>query len=441
MSFKYNPGDRIGPYNILFLKRTEKKGKNKVWYGLFECPICKEPFESQLGNVQSGASKKCQKCRSNKVIFSSGDKIDAWTVITEDKERTEKEKSTYYWCECECGKIKSVKGIALKQHESKSCGCKNLKYPKNLSGQKIAEWEVLYPIDSHGVKTNNVTTNQNYLCRCSCGKEEMLSRNTLIVEAKKSCGHKYNLIGKKFGRLTVLTQDKKQSRQKNTKWICICDCGKFTSVSTTNLLNGRTVSCGCYRDERVRETNCKDITGQRFGKLTALYDTGVTSKHKQGHIWHFRCDCGNEKDIPLSRVLSGQTNSCGCYLKSKGEYRIEEILNHLSISYKNQKTFENCRNPRTKALLYFDFYLPDHNCCIEYDGRQHFCDINVGWEKEKIEVRQFRDKIKNQYCKKNKIKLIRIPYWDYKNLSEEYLKKALQCPLMNFSNNIDNKIN
>ena len=435
MPFKYNPGDRIGPYNILFLERTERKGKNKAWYGLFQCPICGDSFESQLANIQSGQSKRCKKCYGQKIIYNPGDKIGYWTVLKEDKECSKKYKMTYYLCQCECGAIKSITGTSLKTGQSKSCGCKNLKYPKDLSGLRIKEWDILYPIDSNIKKTDTIQENQNYLCRCSCGKEEIISRNVLVTNRKKNCGHKYNLIGKKFGRLTVLAKDE-SNLQNCTKWICQCDCGKRTSVATTVLLSGKTVSCGCYRNERIKESNCKDITGQKFGKLTALHNLWIMSKNKQGYVWHFKCDCGNEKDIPLSKVLSGQTSSCGCYLKSKGEYRVEEILINLSILYENQKSFNDCVNPKTGGKLYFDFYLPNYNCSIEYDGEQHYRDKqHKMWNgtKESFAIRRYRDNIKNQYCKEHNIKLIRIPYWDYNKLNEEYIQKALQCPLMDLS--------
>ena len=73
----------------------------------------------------------------------------------------------------------------------------------------------------------------------------------------------------------------------------------------------------------------------------------------------------------------------------------------------------------------FDFYLPDYNTCIEYDGEQHFHTPNnktsTYFTKEKIDEIQYRDSIKNQYCKDNNIKLIRIPYTDYNLLNEKYL--------------------
>ena len=99
-------------------------------------------------------------------------------------------------------------------------------------------------------------------------------------------------------------------------------------------------------------------------------------------------------------------------------------MSELKIFFIKQKSFNNCRNPKTNKKLFFDFYLPDYNCCIEYDGVQHFEESSLC--SDTLEERQYRDNIKNQYCKDNNIKLIRIPYTDFKILNIEYLKGLLK---------------
>jgi len=82
-------------------------------------------------------------------------------------------------------------------------------------------------------------------------------------------------------------------------------------------------------------------------------------------------------------------------------------LKKLNLNYEPQKTFPDCKNIN---LLKFDFYISKYNLCIEYDGELHFNAYkNFGGE-EKLKVRQLRDKIKNEYCEKNKINLLRIKY-------------------------------
>ena len=73
-----------------------------------------------------------------------------------------------------------------------------------------------------------------------------------------------------------------------------------------------------------------DITNQKFGKITALYDTGIR-KNRQA-LWHCKCDCGNECDILGSSLRSGHTTSCGCKgCQSKAEDLIGQKFNQLTV--------------------------------------------------------------------------------------------------------------
>ena len=74
--------------------------------------------------------------------------------------------------------------------------------------------------------------------------------------------------------------------------------------------------------------------------------------------------------------------------------------------------------------LPFDFYLPNYNICIEYDGEQHFKPIKYFGGQKAFQSQQQKDEIKNKYCQDNKIKLIRISYMDYDNI-EKILNKEL----------------
>ena len=83
----------------------------------------------------------------------------------------------------------------------------------------------------------------------------------------------------------------------------------------------------------------------------------------------------------------------------------------------------------TFKTLPFDFYIPDLNICIEYDGEQHFEPVDFGgkgkeYAEKRFKAQQKRDNIKTEYCKNNNIKLIRIPYWEFDNV-ENILKQEL----------------
>jgi len=106
---------------------------------------------------------------------------------------------------------------------------------------------------------------------------------------------------------------------------------------------------------------------------------------------------------------------------SKGEIKIAKFLKNNTLNFLSEYTFKNCKK---NGILRFDFYLPDHNILIEFDGEQHYKPIKFfGGEKE-FKKLQERDKIKTEYCKKNNIKLIRIPYTEFNNI-EKILKEEI----------------
>lgn len=143
--------------------------------------------------------------------------------------------------------------------------------------------------------------------------------------------------------------------------------------------------------------------------------------------------CGNEWS-PIGRSLkNGQ--GCPACISSKGEIRVKQLLDKINVEYVTQKTFDDCIY---KDKLRFDFYLPNYNLIIEYDGEQHFKPVDFAnnglkWATELFKCNQLKDKIKNDYCKNNNIKLIRIPFWDFNNIetilaseiSDAFLIKSL----------------
>lgn len=106
-------------------------------------------------------------------------------------------------------------------------------------------------------------------------------------------------------------------------------------------------------------------------------------------------------------IHTNRRHGCPKCKKSKGELQIIKTLNENKIQFIQQKEFDNCKD---KNALYYDFYLPNHNLCIEYDGLQHFEPIEFWGGVENLEYIKKHDQIKTNYCKDNDIKLIRIKY-------------------------------
>lgn len=98
--------------------------------------------------------------------------------------------------------------------------------------------------------------------------------------------------------------------------------------------------------------------------------------------------------------------------ESSGEKIIREFLETHNITYQQEKRFSDCRDNKP---LPFDFYLPDRNTCIEFDGQQHYEPI---YNENRLAICQKHDQIKNNYCEQNNITLIRIPYYEGNNINE-----------------------
>lgn len=266
--------------------------------------------------------------------------------------------------------------------------------------------------------------NAYWLCQCDCGKKTIVLGTKLRNGETKSCGclrrekAKENVVditGQKFGQLTVLERNG-SSNTGVAEWKCQCDCGNIVTVLGSNLRNGHTKSCGCYVLEQQGKIHLGDITGNRYGKLVAL--ERLDKKRGSNYIWKCQCDCGKITEVDINSLTQGRVSSCGCLSMSCGELKIEQIFNKNNIKYISQKTFDTCRSPKTNRLFKFDFYIPEKNYLIEYDGKQHFSyENNNGWNnKENFEKNVYNDNIKNQWCKKNNIPLIRIPYTHLKDL-------------------------
>lgn len=240
-----------------------------------------------------------------------------------------------------------------------------------------------------------------------------------------------DITGQTFNRLTVLELTDKKDNDNRWLWKCQCSCGNIVYVSMHKLRakNNGTKSCGCLQREWAVKKNKMgiiDLTGQRYGMLTVIRDLGTINNT---HYWECKCDCGNITRVSvadLRRDLYGDktrhgTYSCGCLSKSVGEKKVKTQLELLQIKFKREKTFKDCINPKTGCKLRFDFYLSDYNCCIEYDGFTHFV-ASGGWNtEENLAGIQYRDNIKNTFCKDNNIRLVRIPYTDFNEIDTDYI--------------------
>jgi hypothetical protein len=115
---------------------------------------------------------------------------------------------------------------------------------KDIAGKRYGSYLVIERVKKEGDK------NTYFRCRCDCGEEKLICSQHLRYGKAKQCRacfeNKHNLLGKHFGKLTVL-QDGGLNNHKHPKkqWLCKCDCGNEIMVTTHHLIDGYSKSCGC----------------------------------------------------------------------------------------------------------------------------------------------------------------------------------------------------
>lgn len=215
----------------------------------------------------------------------SGMRFGRWTVL----ERAPSEGEARWKCRCDCGAERIVLGRNLRSGASLSCGC--------------------------------------------------LNRERRHESLKK------NLAGKRFGKLLVL-EEADAERTGGCRWKCVCDCGRECIVSAQSLQAGKRTSCGC--DRRTGKCRARNVAGQRFGRLIAEYPT--EKRRSQGSvIWHCRCDCGGAAEVSLDRLQSGAVKSCGC-MREQCDQALAKTLVHVAGTSIDILRSEKCRSDNATGV-------------------------------------------------------------------------------------------
>lgn len=262
---------------------------------------------------------------------------------------------------------------------------------KDLRGEKFGDLEV---IDKIGSRKRRGKSEIYWRCKCSCGRE-IEATTDMLSQGKTNCGCKNNktknLIGKKFGRLTVVDYIGKNKNMKRI-WLCKCECGKEKEVPTSYLTSGDTKSCGCLLSDRSREF---------YSKLNKTH--GMT--HTRLYVkWRGMIDrCYNKR-------TNGYENYGGRGIKVCNEWRNDfkkfyEWAN--KTGYKNGLTIDRidvnkdyCPNNCRWATIKEQANNKRNNCYLTYNGKKRTlkqwseklnvkyatlkCRKDKGWKNEEI---------------------------------------------------------
>ena len=217
---------------------------------------------------------------------------------------TKKGSGTYWICQCSCGNIKSVSGSNLRNGRSTSCGC----HKADTSAKRMRQYN------------NN---------------------------------HRENIIGNKYGLLTVLELTQQRSSAGCVLYKCQCECGNIHYATSANLKHGNVQSCGCSNS----------IIASKIKNL--LLENNIDFK----------------TEYTFSDLYSPNTN-----VKLRFDFAIfkNNQLSHL-IEYDGQTHYKYTNSGWNT--------------------------------KENYEKTIRNDQLKNQYCKQHNIKLIRISYLNKNNIT------------------------
>ena len=289
-------------------------------------------------------------------------------------------------------------------------------------GRKLTKEEAQAKLDELRPKVEIISDYNgmyNYIqCRCrDCGHIWDTKLHTLIYSVSIGCpkcaikirnknetiSHDdfVNRIKKKNNNIKIIG---KYTRMKDKISVECSICGNRWMPLADALVNGNSGCPICGLDkisEKKRMSHDNFVERCKISNVTPLEEyTGLRKKIL------VRCNkCREEYMAPPASLLAGR--GCPLCRQSKGERLIALCLSENNIKFIPQYTFDACRD---KNPLPFDFYLPDDNVCIEYDGAQHFRVVDHFGGEEGLLIRQKHDNIKTKFCNDNEIKLIRIRY-------------------------------
>ncbi len=178
---------------------------------------------------------------------------------------------------------------------------------------------------------------------------------------------------------------------------------------------------GCPICSKIEKVKAMSKTNEQFLKELAEINPNLEplEEYINGHDKiSVRCKIHNYVwSVAPIKILTMHTGCPKC-VASNNENIISSILTKWGYQFELQKRFSDCKDKNT---LPFDFYLPEYNICIEYDGEQHYFPIRFRGVSEVDSTTSFNttvshDCIKTKYCLDNKIPLIRIPYWEADNM-------------------------
>lgn len=312
----------------------------------------------------------------------------------------------------------------------KGCGCKKCQMEDMWKSHRTTDEQFKAEVAKNNSKITVIGTYFNrstkIRVKCNfCGKEwDMLPQSALDGSGCKECtiagyalSHEDFLERSKNSLKNFEVIEKYVNNATPIKVKCK-RCGKERYINPSSIFyNNATVRCDDC-DKNPLAKSHEDFVNEI--SILSPYVTVLNEYSNTLSIMNCKCNlCAYEWSTKAKNLLAGK--GCPNCNKSKGERRIQSFLHQKEIKYFSEYKFPDCKDIYP---LPFDFYLPDLNVAIEFDGKQHTTKIEIFGGQEALDITRKHDEMKNEYCKNNGIRLIRISYKDINNI-EQILNKEL----------------
>jgi very-short-patch-repair endonuclease/predicted nucleic acid-binding Zn-ribbon protein len=241
----------------------------------------------------------------------------------------------------------------------------------------------------------------------------------------RKCGRKLSADKQKYSDIERINKANKVHQNKydyskskyinsKTKIEIICpEHGSFFQLPSAHLAGSGCPKCKAnkIRNTKAKKQNRPEVI-KKLSRINPQNDYSLINYKNQHELVDVICPEHGIFKQTISNGLLG--HSCPRCNSSKGENYIRNYLLENSYTILEQYSFKDS----SIKNLRFDFYIPEFNLAIEYDGIQHFKAIDYfGGDEVFLKIKK-RDEIKNQYCKDNNINLLRIPYWEFHNIDK-----------------------
>ena len=261
-----------------------------------------------------------------------------------------------------------------------------------------------YDVKLNYICKNNHNTKMSYhlwknnIHKCKeCSKIDMNQRFKLS----------YNFVKSEFEKRNYILLSKEYNKKKD-KLDFECPEGHIGNMSFNAFYYAKNNCLECSGSKKHTINEIKIILEKDNFKLLSTEYINNKTKLK------LLCPKNHEFEMRLNDYITGYR--CKFCCESVGEQKISNFLDKCDYVkyYDTEFKFSDCKN---KSPLPFDFYLNDL-FFIEFDGEQHFRNVDFFGGEEGFKLRQINDKIKTNYCRSNKIPFLRISYKQINEISQ-----------------------